>query len=64
MTPSGRSKSFANPNIMQAANRYLVSYFMPTEGNYEHEAGDLIYVIDSPIPTERDNEEVESMFLV
>lgn len=47
-TPSGRSKSFANPNILKTANKYLVSFFLPLEGNFEHEAGDLIYYIDIP----------------
>ena len=49
-TPSGRSKSFANPNIMKTANKYLVSFFLPKEGNFEHEAGDLVYFTDVPEP--------------
>ena len=49
-TPSGRSKSFANPNIMKVANKFLVSFFLPKEGNFEHEAGDVIYYVDVPDP--------------
>lgn len=63
MTPSGRSKSFANPNIMKTANRYLVTYFMPKEGNFEHEAGDLIYFIDNSIES-YENDDPDSILFV
>ena len=50
-TPSGKSKSFANPNILQMANgSYIVSLFMPTEGNQFQEAGNLIFQIEMPSP--------------
>ena len=46
-TPSGKSKSFANPNIIKTlANQYMVSLFMPLEGNIPTEVGDLIYTFD------------------
>ena len=48
-TPSGKSKSFANPNIIKTlANQYMVSLFMPLEGNIQTEVGDLIYAFDIP----------------
>jgi hypothetical protein len=44
-TPFG-SKSFANPNIRQIDSKtYVVSYFMPSEGNSPKEAGDAIYFV-------------------
>lgn len=48
-TPSGKSTSFANPNIVKIAEKYIVSYFMPSEGNDAHENGDLIYIVDDPL---------------
>lgn len=46
-TPSGESKSFANPNIIKTSpNKYMVSLFMPAEGNFPTEVGDLIYTFD------------------
>ena len=40
--------SFANPNIFQTAKKYLVSLFLPSEGNDASESGDLVYEFDIP----------------
>ena len=48
ITPSGTSRSFANPNIRQIGNQWVLSFFMPSEGNDGHEYGSLIYYVDIP----------------
>lgn len=52
-TPLG-SKSFANPNIMitnrNGRKQFVVSLFMPVEGNDMTEQGNLIYTVDVPEP--------------
>lgn len=45
-TPSGESHSFANPNIREIGeDQYVLSFFMPYEGNEIKENGNLIYYI-------------------
>lgn len=48
ITTPGHSKSFANPNIFQMPDKYLITYFMPSQGNAPKEVGDLIYEIKVP----------------
>ena len=47
LTPSGQSLSFANPKIRQINHKtFMISLFMPLEGNFRTEYGQLVYKVD------------------
>lgn len=61
ITPKG-STSFANPGIAPiGSDKFVVTSFMPTEGNQSGERGDLLYVVDfADDPASLDNPVINS----